>query len=114
MTSESTLGEQIKYYRRLNDVKQTDLGVNLNFERSTLNHLENREMKLVNVNSIDELRFNLTEELNNTMIELLITQQMLNENKLSKRGRKLLEHHKAELLEQFRFEFQMIAKSITF
>jgi len=63
-------------------------------------------VKLINVNSIDELRFNLTEELNNTMIELLLTQQMLNENELSKRDRKLLEHHKAELLEQFRVEFQ--------
>ena len=63
-------------------------------------------VKLINVNSIEELRFNLTEELNNTMIELLITQQMLNENKLSRRDRKLLEHHKAELLEQFRVEFQ--------
>ena len=63
-------------------------------------------VKLINVNSIEELRFNLTEELNNTMIELLITQQMLNENKISKRDRKLLEHHKAELLEQFRLEFQ--------
>lgn len=63
-------------------------------------------VKLINVNSIEELRFNLTEELNNTMIELLITQQMLNENKISKRDRKLLEHHKAELLEQFRVEFQ--------
>ena len=40
------------------------------------------------------------------MIELLITQQMLNENKLSRRDRKLLEHHKTELLEQFRVEFQ--------
>ena len=63
-------------------------------------------VKLININSIEELRFNLTEELNNTMIELLITQQMLNENKLSRRDRKLLEHHKAELLEQFRVEFQ--------
>ena len=63
-------------------------------------------VKLININSIEELRFNLTEELNNTMIELLLTQQMLNENKLSKRDRKLLEHHKAELLEQFRLEFQ--------
>ena len=63
-------------------------------------------VKLINVNSIDELRFNLTEEMNNTMIELLITQQMLNENKLSKYYRKLLEHRKAELLEQFRLEFQ--------
>lgn len=63
-------------------------------------------VKLINVNSIEELRFNLTEELNNTMIELLLTQQMLNENKISRRDRKLLEHHKAELLEQFRLEFQ--------
>ena len=63
-------------------------------------------VKLINVNSIEELRFNLTEELNNTMIELLLTQQMLNENKLSRRDRKLLEHHKTELLEQFRVEFQ--------
>ena len=63
-------------------------------------------VKLINVNSIEELRFNLTEELNNTMIELLLTQQMLNENKLSRRDRKLLEHHKQELLEQFRLEFQ--------
>lgn len=61
---------------------------------------------MITVNSIDELRFNLTEELNNIMIELLITQQMLNENKLSKRDKKLLEHHKAELLEHFRLEFQ--------
>ena len=52
ITSESTFGEQIKYYRRLNDVKQTDLGIKLNFERSTLNHLENHEIKLVNVNLI--------------------------------------------------------------
>ena len=52
ITSESTLGEQIKYYRRLNDIKQTDLGLKLNFERSTLNHLENHEMKLVNINLI--------------------------------------------------------------
>lgn len=63
-------------------------------------------VKLINVNSIEELRFNLTEELNNTMIELLITQQMLNENKLSRRDRKLLEHHKKELLEQFTLKFQ--------
>ena len=40
LTSESTFDEQINYYQRLNDVKQTDLGVKLNFERSTLNHLE--------------------------------------------------------------------------
>ena len=63
-------------------------------------------VKLINVNSFEELRFNLTEELNNTMIELLLTQQMMKENKLTKKERKLLENHKAELLEDFRKEFQ--------
>ena len=43
-----------------------------------------------NVNDINDLRFNLSEKLNNIMIEMLITQQMLNENKLSKKDRKLL------------------------
>ena len=42
-----------------------------------------------------DLRFNLTEDMNNTMIQMLIVNQMLNENKkLSKKERKLLEQHK--------------------
>ena len=41
---------------------------------------------------MEDLRFNLTEEMNNMMIEMLITQQMLREiSNLSKRHRKLLE-----------------------
>ena len=52
ITSKSTLGEQIKYYRSIDDIKQTDLGLKLNFHRSTLNHLENKDMKLVNVELI--------------------------------------------------------------
>lgn len=63
-------------------------------------------IKLIQANSIDELKFNLTEDLNNTIIELLLTEQMLKETKLSKRDRKLLEHHKLELIEQFRVEFK--------
>ena len=31
ITSLSTLGEQIKYYRSIDDIKQTDLGTKLNF-----------------------------------------------------------------------------------
>jgi len=54
------LGEQIKYYRSIDDIKQTDLGIKLNFHRSTLNHLENKDMKLVNVNLIK----GIIEELN--------------------------------------------------
>ena len=55
----------------------------------------------------EDLRFNLTEEMNNMMIEMLITQQMLKEVKnLSKRHRKLLENHKLEIMEEFKKEFQ--------
>ena len=45
--------------------------------------------------------------MNNTMIQMLIVNQMLKENKkLSKKERKLLEQHKNELLEIFRIEFR--------
>lgn len=57
-------------------------------------------------NERKNLRFHLTEEMNNMMIELLVTEQMMKENKLTKKERKLLENHKAELLEDFRKEFQ--------
>mgnify|MGYP001851862101 FL=1 len=54
-----------------------------------------------------DLRFNLTEEMNNMMIEMLITQQMLREiSNLSKRHRELLENHKLEIMEEFKKEFQ--------
>lgn len=56
---------------------------------------------------MEDLRFNLTEEMNNMMIEMLITQQMLKEVKnLSKRHRELLENHKLEVMEEFKKEFQ--------
>lgn len=51
-------------------------------------------------------RFILTEDLNNKMIELLITNQMLEENKLSKKDKKLLEEHKNKLILSFRDEFR--------
>lgn len=58
-------------------------------------------------NEWKDLRFNLTEDMNNMMIEMLITQQMLKEVKnLSKRHRKLLENHKLEIMEEFKKEFQ--------
>lgn len=56
---------------------------------------------------MEDLRFNLTEEMNNMIIEMLITQQILKEIKnLSKRHRKLLENHKLEIMEEFKKEFQ--------
>lgn len=57
-------------------------------------------------NEWKNLRFHLTEGMNNMMIELLVTEQMMKESKLTKNERKLLENHKAELLEDFRKEFQ--------
>lgn len=64
-------------------------------------------MKEVFIVKMEDLRFNLTEEMNNMMIEMLITQQMLKEVKnLSKRHRKLLENHKLEIMEEFKKEFQ--------
>lgn len=53
-----------------------------------------------------DLRFNLTENMNEMMIEMLITRQMLKENKLSKKDRKLLQDYLNELLAIFRLEFQ--------
>ena len=45
--------------------------------------------------------------MNNMMIEMLITQQMLREiSNISKRHRKLLENHKLEIMEEFKKEFQ--------
>lgn len=64
-------------------------------------------MKEVFIVKMEDLRFNLTEEMNNMMIEMLITGQMLKEIKnLSKRHRKLLENHKLEIMEEFKKEFQ--------
>ena len=40
-----------------------------------------------------DLRFNLTENMNEMMIEMLITRQMLKENKLSKKDKKLLQDY---------------------
>lgn len=51
----STLGEQIKYYRRLANIKQTDLCLKLGCDRGVLDHLENRELKLVNVKLIKDI-----------------------------------------------------------
>ena len=64
-------------------------------------------MKEVFIVKMEDLRFNLTEEMNNMMIEMFITQQMLKEIKnFSKRHRELLENHKLEIMEEFKKEFQ--------
>lgn len=51
----STLGEQIKYYRRLANIRQTDLCLKLGCDRGVFNRLENKELKLVNVKLIKDI-----------------------------------------------------------
>lgn len=55
---------------------------------------------------IQDLRFNLTEDMNNMMIELLITQQMLKDDEIDKEDKILLENHKQELMREFTQEFK--------
>lgn len=57
-------------------------------------------------NKFLDLKFCLTEEMNNIMIEMLITQQMLRDSSFDKEDKILLENHKQELMEQFKIEFQ--------
>ena len=68
-----------------------------------INLKEYEEMEKITNNN--KLRFKLTEDMNNMMIEMLITQQMLKESKLSMRDRKLLENHKCEVMKEFKKEF---------
>ena len=55
LNENSTSGEQIKYYRRLANIKQTDLCLKLGCDRGVLDCLENRELKLVNIDLIKEV-----------------------------------------------------------
>lgn len=56
---------------------------------------------------IEDLRFNITEDMNNTIIEMLLIRQMLLENKfLTKKKRKLLQDHLDNLVKSFTKDFQ--------
>ncbi len=63
-------------------------------------------MKTRDVKSIEDLRFNVTEEMNNTFIEILLTQQMLQNKNLKKKERKLLEEHLEIIRKQFILDFR--------
>lgn len=72
----SPIGKQIKHYRRLNYIKQTELSTKLNHKRTALHHLENKEMKLYNVNLIKGVirELNIQNELviNDDYLEFLL------------------------------------------
>lgn len=64
-----------------------------------------------NINDINELRFCLTEEMNNTFIELIITKQLLEESMvkdttITDEERGALYHHYTKLNETFIREFR--------
>lgn len=59
-----------------------------------------------NVKPLSELRFNITEDMNNMFIEVVMLRQMLKENKLSNKDRKLLEKELKELTTLFVMEFK--------
>ncbi len=52
------------------------------------------------------LRFNITEDMNNTFIELLLTKQMGESKKLKKKDKQLLEEHLNNLRNQFVLDFR--------
>lgn len=55
---------------------------------------------------LNDLRFNITEDMNNMFIEVVMLRQMLKENKLSNKDRKLLEKELKELTTLFVIEFK--------
>lgn len=58
------------------------------------------------ITKLNDLRFNITEEMNNMFIEVVMLRQMLKENKLSNKDKKLLEKELKELTTLFVMEFK--------
>ena len=58
------------------------------------------------ITKLNDLRFNITEDMNNMFIEVVMLRQMLKENKLSIKDRKLLEKELKELTTLFVMEFK--------
>ena len=75
--------------------------------KNIFSNYKNMYREEVLIVKMEDLRFNLTEEMNNMMIEMLIAQQMLKEvMNLSKMHREFLENHKLDVMEEFKKEFQ--------
>jgi hypothetical protein len=62
--------------------------------------------KMKKITKLNDLRFNITEDMNNMFIEVVMLRQMLKENKLSNKDRKLLEKELTELTTLFVMEFK--------
>ena len=59
-----------------------------------------------NVDDINDLRFTITEDMNNMFIEIITIRQMLKENKLNKKDKALFEKELKELTTLFILEFR--------
>ena len=55
---------------------------------------------------LQDLRFNITEDMNNMIIEIIVIRQLLKENKVNSKDRKLVEKELKELTELFVLEFR--------
>lgn len=55
---------------------------------------------------LEDLRFKITEDMSNMFIEIITIRQILKENKVSKKDKKLLEKELKELTELFVLEFR--------
>ena len=58
------------------------------------------------ITNIDDLRFNLTNNMRDLIIEIIIINQMLKENNLNDNERVALDNQRTKLLKLFKSEFQ--------
>ena len=63
-------------------------------------------MDETDIKNLKDLQFTITESMKDTSIEMLTIRQMLDENELSKKERKLLEKHFEKLKQHFARELQ--------
>lgn len=55
---------------------------------------------------LEDLRFNITEDMNNMIIEIIVIRQLLKEGKVTKKDKKLVEKELKELTTLFVLEFK--------
>ena len=60
------------------------------------------------LNPIKDLEFVITDDMKETIFEMLTIQQLLNKEDLSKRERKMLEKQKQDLLNKFKTKLQQL------
>ena len=57
---------------------------------------------------LEDLRFNITEDMNNMIIEIIVIRQLLKEGKVAKKDKKLVEKELKELTTLFVLEFRIM------